>query len=116
MGKKSFILLALGILIISSIVIAFDFPKTQVTILDQPRDSFIEIPSRMVPIEVKSLQELKSVKLKINDKKPRTICRDGCWDYRSVKPMPLGVNNIKIILENFDKEVEVYNFTILVTK
>ena len=114
--KNKIIIFIIGLIILNPFSYAFIFPKTNVSILNYQNGSSFEVSNRMVPIEVQSSQQLKFVKLQINDKKPTTICRDDCWDFKTKKPIPRGINNITIILENFENEKQKYNFSILVKK
>mgnify|MGYP001562690576 CR=1 FL=1 len=111
---KIALLFLVAILVFSSLSYGFVFPKTDVTILGHGSedDFLIEVQSRMMPIEVRSSQQLKSVKLQINDKKPRTICRNDCWEFKSRKPINKGLNVVKIILENYNEEREVHRFLV----
>ena len=111
---KRISLFLITILVFSSLAYGFVFPKTKVTILGHSSEEnvLIEIPLRMMPIEVHSSQQLKSVKLQINDKRPRTICRNDCWEFKARKPINKGVNTIKIIIENYSEEREVHEFLV----
>ena len=110
--KSRLILFIALIFLISTPHYVLAFPTTKVSVFNYLNGSSIESLKRMVPIEIKSSQQLKSVKLQINDKKPRTICRDNCWDFKIKKPIPYGLNNIKIILEDFEEEKQEHKFLI----
>ena len=117
MNLKKLLLATISVLIISTTVYAFDFPKTEVTIMGhQASDEIIELHSIMFSIEIHSLNQLKSVKLQIDDKKPRTICRNNCWDYQARKPVKTGVHNIKIILENYESQIQEHSFILNVRR
>ena len=114
--KNRIIAFIIVLVISSSFSYAFTFPKTNISILSYQNGSFFEVSNRMIPIEVQSSQQLKFVRFQINDKKPTTICRYNCWDFKIKKPLPRGMNNITIILENFEDEKQEYKFFILVKK
>ena len=114
--KNKLVISIIVLVIFSSFSYSFTFPKTNVSVLGYQNGSSFEVSNRMIPIEVQSSQQLKFVKLRINDKKPTTICRYNCWDFKIKKPIPRGLNKIMIILENFENEKQEYNFFILVKK
>ena len=114
--KNKIIIFIIGLIVLSPFSYAFIFPRTNVSILGYQNGSSFEVSNRMIPIEVQSSQQLKFVKLRINDKKLTTICRYNCWDFKIKKPIPRGLNKIMVILENFENEKQEYNFFILVKK
>ncbi|MEK6826103.1 MAG: hypothetical protein AABX90_00565 [Nanoarchaeota archaeon] len=117
MNLKQILPAIISALILSTAIWAFDFPKTQVTLMDhKPSNEVIELQSTMFNLDVHSLNQLKSVKLKIDDNKPRTICRNNCWDFKARKPIRIGLHNIKIILENYESQTEEHAFIINVRK
>ncbi|MEK6922306.1 MAG: hypothetical protein AABX08_00720 [Nanoarchaeota archaeon] len=117
MDIKQILPAIISALILSTPILAFDFPKTQVTIMGREQgNEIIELQSTRFNLEVHSLNQLKSVKLKIDDNKPRTICRNNCWDFKARKPIRIGLHNIKIILENYESQTEEHAFIINVRK